>query len=191
MTNETPASEADEGPCTDCWDTGINQNERRCVCQPPAQPPLAGDEVERVALAIAKVVEGQNFDPFSDPEAFDFAQAMAQAAIAAMRPTEADYVSKATAWDAATSIPPKTKVQLADLTRELAKANREVLDLITGIWESEFREEAPDFHPSPELQETLDRIGARVDHWQEEKRQEKLALAWCRANGNPHITNSQ
>ena len=26
--------EDDEGPCTDCWDTGINQNERPCSCQP-------------------------------------------------------------------------------------------------------------------------------------------------------------
>jgi hypothetical protein len=42
------------------------------------------DLTEKVALAIAKIVEGPNFDPFSDPEAFDFAQTMAQAAIATL-----------------------------------------------------------------------------------------------------------
>lgn len=52
------------------------------------QPQPLQADVERVALAIAKVFAGPNFDPFIDPEVFDFADTMAQAAIAAMPSTE-------------------------------------------------------------------------------------------------------
>lgn len=36
------------------------------------------------------------------------------------------------------------------------------------------------------LAETLGRISGRVEHWQAEEREKVAALAWCRANGNPH-----
>lgn len=36
------------------------------------------------------------------------------------------------------------------------------------------------------LSATMARIGARVDDWQAEEREKLEALAWCRANGNPH-----
>lgn len=48
---------------------------------PPAE------SVTRVALAIAREVGGPNFDPFTDAEAFDFAQRLAIAALAALTPS--------------------------------------------------------------------------------------------------------
>lgn len=39
--------------------------------------------VEKVALAIAREVEGESFDPFADPEAFEYAGKLARAAIEA------------------------------------------------------------------------------------------------------------
>jgi hypothetical protein len=32
----------------------------------------------------------------------------------------------------------------------------------------------------------IGRIAGRVEHWQAEEREKVAALAWCRANGNPH-----
>lgn len=37
------------------------------------------------------------------------------------------------------------------------------------------------------LKETLARIGERTDDYVKEMRERELALAWCRANGNPHL----
>lgn len=38
-------SEEEEGPCTDCWDTGVTiQTERRCACQPPL--PVSEDSLK-------------------------------------------------------------------------------------------------------------------------------------------------
>lgn len=44
--------------------------------------------VERVALAVAKVVWGPRFDPHLNPEAFDHSEQIARAAIAALTPAE-------------------------------------------------------------------------------------------------------
>ena len=44
-------------------------------------------------------------------------------------------MSKATAWDAATSIPPKTKAQLADLTRELADTKARLAEAVEVLVE--------------------------------------------------------
>lgn len=66
----------------------------------------------------------------------DYVASLDLSAIAAMRPTE-DSIGTA---DVTT-----------DLTRELAKANREVLGLITSIWKSEFRNESPQWEPLPDL----------------------------------------
>lgn len=41
-----------------------------------------------------------------------------------------------------------------------------------------------------EYAETRERIGQRVAHDAEEARQARLALAWCRANGNPHLNDN-
>lgn len=48
----------------------------------PAEP--TQDEVERVGLAVAREIEGPQFDPFADPEAFEFACRIGRAAIVAM-----------------------------------------------------------------------------------------------------------
>ncbi len=37
------------------------------------------------------------------------------------------------------------------------------------------------------LKETLERIGERVAAYKAEEREKFIALAWCRANGNPHL----
>ena len=42
-------SEEEEGPCTDCWDTGVTiQTERRCACQPPL--PVSEDSLKSAYL---------------------------------------------------------------------------------------------------------------------------------------------
>lgn len=38
-----------------------------------------------------------------------------------------------------------------------------------------------------QLAETLGRIADRTDAWKAHEAEMKLALDWCRANGNPHI----
>jgi hypothetical protein len=57
------------------------ETKARSVCL-PSQPDDA--TVERVAIAIAREVEGPHFDPFHNPEGFEFACRIARAAIAAM-----------------------------------------------------------------------------------------------------------
>lgn len=48
-------SEEEEGPCTDCWDTGVTiQTERRCACQPPL--PVSEDR-----LNCAQCGKGEGF----------------------------------------------------------------------------------------------------------------------------------
>lgn len=39
------------------------------------------------------------------------------------------------------------------------------------------------------LKATLERIGKQVDANVAHEREKGLALAWCRANGNPHLRN--
>lgn len=46
--------------------------------------PADSDMVERVAIAIAKVWYGPDFDPFAAPEYYDMAEQCARAAIAAL-----------------------------------------------------------------------------------------------------------
>lgn len=36
------------------------------------------------------------------------------------------------------------------------------------------------------LAETCERIEERTRAWQAEEEEKRLALAWCRSNGNPH-----
>lgn len=48
-------SEDEEGPCTDCWDTGITiQTERRCSCQPRVE---ATNPTDPTAMEIARQVQ--------------------------------------------------------------------------------------------------------------------------------------
>lgn len=44
---------------------------------------------------------------------------------------------------------------------------------------------------SHDLAETLGRIADRTDAWKREEQERIAALAWCRANGNPHIQETQ
>ena len=41
------------------------------------------------------------------------------------------------------------------------------------------------------LRATYDRISAQVDANVREEKERRLALQWCRANGNPHLEQSQ
>lgn len=50
--------------------------------------------VEAAGIAVAKEIEGPAFDPFADPEAFEFACSIARAAIAAIQPHPAPVADK-------------------------------------------------------------------------------------------------
>lgn len=53
----------DEGPCTDCWDTGVTiQTERRCACQPEIAAAKTDDE------KLADLVETHMFGVLPDDQ---------------------------------------------------------------------------------------------------------------------------
>lgn len=88
MTIETHADESDDGPCTDCDDTGITfQTERRCTCQTPLPEKMGGH-----AEKILRIVCGYDRSDFNDDEWAEFLAACqalrdegAQAGAAAMQ----------------------------------------------------------------------------------------------------------
>lgn len=48
--------------------------------------PVPGDMVEAVTVAVGKALKGDAFDPFAEPETFEFAGLIATAAITTMQP---------------------------------------------------------------------------------------------------------
>lgn len=67
---------------------GLTKDEiRQMLIHMEGRPPIVADDatVERVTLAIAHEVYGPKFDPFLNPESYEWYRHIAKAAIAAMR----------------------------------------------------------------------------------------------------------